>query len=50
MQAFVDAGGSIAACGTCLALRQSDGTALCPLSTLQDLYELIRDSDRVLSF
>ena len=50
MQAFVDLGGTILACGTCLKLRGSEGTELCPLSTLQDLYEMVRDSDRVLSF
>jgi uncharacterized protein involved in oxidation of intracellular sulfur len=50
MQAFVDAGGKILACGTCLKLRHQEGTELCPLSTMQDLYELIRDSDRVISF
>lgn len=50
MQAFVDAGDQILACGTCLKLRHSEGTELCPLSTVKDLYELIRDSDRVVSF
>ncbi len=50
MQALVDAGGQILACGTCLKLRHSEGTELCPLSTLKDLYELIRDSDCVVSF
>ncbi len=49
MQEFVDRGGAILACGTCLKLRQREGTELCPLSTLKDLYELIRDSDRVIS-
>lgn len=49
MQEFVDHGGTILACGTCLKLRQREGTELCPLSTLKDLYELIRDSDRVIS-
>ncbi len=50
MQSFVDAGGRILACGTCLKLRHSEGAELCPLSTLKDLHELIRDSDRVVSF
>ncbi|MCB1126165.1 MAG: DsrE family protein [Verrucomicrobiae bacterium] len=50
MRAFVEAGGRILACGTCLQLRQSDGTEFCPLSTMQDLYELVRDSDQVVSF
>lgn len=49
MQALVDGGGRILACGTCLKLRHSEGTELCPLSTMKDLYELIRDSDRVVS-
>lgn len=50
MQEFVDAGGRILACGTCLKLRHSEGSELCPLSSMQDLYELVRDSDRTLSF
>lgn len=49
MQAFVDGGGEILACGTCLKLRNSQGTELCPLSTMKDLHELIRDSDKVVS-
>ena len=49
MQSFVDAGGEILACGTCLKLRYSQGSELCPLSTMKDLYELIRDCDKVIS-
>ncbi len=49
MQTFVDEGGEILACGTCLKLRNSHGTELCPLSTMKDLYELVRDSDKVVS-
>ncbi len=50
MQGFVEKGGQILACGTCLKLRHSAGSELCPLSTMQDLYELIRDADKVVSF
>ena len=50
MQAFVNAGGHILACGTCLQLRHSGGSELCLLSTMKDLYELVRGSDRVVSF
>ena len=50
MASFVDAGGEILACGTCLKIRQSEGSELCPLSTMKDLYEVIRDSDRVVTF
>jgi uncharacterized protein involved in oxidation of intracellular sulfur len=42
--------GRIMACGTCLKLRESGGSALCPLSTMKDLYELVHDADRVVSF
>ena len=50
MQAFVDNGGTILACGTCLKLRQSEGSELCPLSTMADLHALIRESDKVVTF
>ena len=50
MNAFVQAGGEILACGTCLKVRQSEGSELCPLSTMADLYELINDSDKIVSF
>ena len=49
MQSFVDNGGEILACGTCLKIRNSEGSELCPLSTMQDLYNLINDSDKVIS-
>lgn len=49
MQAFVNDGGEILACGTCLKIRNSDGSELCPVSTMKDLYEIIRDSDKVIS-
>ena len=50
MREFVAAGGRILACGTCLKLRHAEGSELCPLSTMKDLYDLVRDSDRVISF
>lgn len=50
MQEIVTRGGRIDACGTCLKLRNSGASEVCSLSTMQDLYELTRDSDRVLTF
>ena len=49
-ESFLKAGGRIMACGTCLKLRNSKGSTLCPLSTLKDLHALIKDSDRVVTF
>jgi len=48
-QELLDEGASFDACGTCLKLRQSDGSELCPLSTLKDHYEIIRDSDKIIT-
>ena len=50
MQEFVDGGGRILACGTCLEIRHSRGTELCSLSTMKDLYEIVKESERVLTF
>lgn len=50
MQSFVDAGGKVLACGTCLKLRQSEGTGLCPVSTMKDMYDIVKESDKVLTF
>ena len=48
-QKVVDGGGQFLACGTCLKLRNSDGSEICPLSTLKDHYEIVRDSDRLVT-
>ncbi len=48
-QKVLDAGGHILACGSCLKLRDSKGSQICPLSTLKDHYEIVRDSDRVVT-
>lgn len=50
MREFVSHGGKILACGTCLKIRQSEGSDICPLSTMQDLYDMIREADKVVSF
>jgi hypothetical protein len=49
-QTYRSEGGPIVACGTCLKVRKLEGSEICPLSTIQDLYALIRDSDKVLTF
>ncbi len=48
-QKVLDAGGQFFACGTCLKLRDAQGSEICPLSTLKDHYQIVRDSDRVLT-
>lgn len=50
MEKFVGSGGEILACGTCLKVRNSNGTELCPLSTMADLYDMVHEADRVVNF
>ena len=50
MNEFVKSGGEILACGTCLEIRRSKSTDLCPISTMDDLYDIIAESDKVLTF
>ena len=48
-QKVLDAGGQFLACGACLKLRNSEGSEVCPLSTLKDHYDVVRDSDRLVT-
>ncbi len=50
MKAFVGGGGKIFACGSCLKIRHSNGSETCPLSTMKDLYTIIKDKDKILTF
>jgi len=49
IRSFVEAGGLIMACGTCLKIRKQAGSEICQISKMQDLYSLIRESDKVQS-
>ena len=50
IDSFIGSKGQTLACGTCLKLRQKEGTEVCPLSTVMDLLKLVEESDRVLAF
>jgi uncharacterized protein involved in oxidation of intracellular sulfur len=50
MRSFIDNAGKIFACGTCLKIRQSEGSEMCPLSTMKDLYEVVKESDKIVTF
>jgi len=47
---FDELGGVALSCGTCLRIREMDATALCPMSTMDDLVRLTEEADRVLNF
>ena len=50
MKLFVESGGEILACGTCLKIRQSKGSDMCAMSTMEDLHQIISESDKVVTF
>lgn len=50
MGEFLKNGGKTYGCTTCLNLRNKGGTAACPLSTMADLYDIISESDKVVTF
>jgi hypothetical protein len=47
---YTASGGKIFACGTCLRLRNQEGTNQCPVSSLSDLYAIIKTSEKILTF
>ena len=50
MDDFVEAGGKVHACDISLQLRKSDNAGVYEISTMQDFHELVRDSDKLLTF
>ncbi|MFZ1021343.1 MAG: DsrE family protein [Halobacteriota archaeon] len=50
IRSFVEGGGAIFACGTCLKIRQSTSSETCPMSTLADLYEIVKECDKIVTF
>ena len=49
-QKFLTSGGKILACGTCIKSRGQEGSTMCPVSTMKDMYEIVKESDRVVTF
>jgi sulfur relay (sulfurtransferase) complex TusBCD TusD component (DsrE family) len=50
IRTFVNNSGKTFACSGCLKIRQSEGSEICPLSTMKDMYEIIKESDKIVSF
>jgi len=47
---FLQSSGKIYACGTCIKSREQEGSQMCPISTMKDMYEIIKEGDRVVTF
>jgi len=47
---FMHSGGKIYACGTCIKSREQAGSEMCPISTMKDMYDIVKESDKVVTF
>ena len=47
---FIELGGVIMGCQTCFKSREIDGTKICKVSCIQDLYVLVKKNQIVLTF
>jgi uncharacterized protein involved in oxidation of intracellular sulfur len=47
---FLKIGGKVYACGTYIKTRGQESTEACPISTIKDMYEIVKDSDKVITF
>ena len=46
---YLDLGGKTFSCTSCMRIRKKGATEVCPLSTMSDLYNIIADSDKVIT-
>lgn len=47
---FLQSGGKIYACGTCIKSREQKESNLCPINSMKDLYRIVKESDKAVSF
>ena len=47
---LLKSGGKIYACGTCIKSREQESSDMCPISTMKDMHEIVRESDKVVTF
>ena len=49
-QTLIDTGGRIWACGTCLEIRQLEASETYTVATMNDVYEIVKESDKIVTF
>ncbi|HOY09351.1 MAG TPA: DsrE family protein [Candidatus Omnitrophota bacterium] len=47
---LMQAGGKIYACGSCMKSREQEGSDMCPISTMKDMYDIVKESDKMVTF
>lgn len=50
MKRFLELGGKLLACGTCLKSRKLEDKTSCPVSTMLDCVEIVEWADKILTF
>ena len=50
MQTFANSGGEVLACGTCLEIHRMEASGNYTVATLEDIYRIVKESDKVLTF
>src|SRR3989338_3996073 len=47
---LLKSGAKMYACGTCIKSREQEASEMCPISTMRDMYEIVKESDKVVTF
>ena len=47
---LIKSGGKIYACGACIKSREQKESEICPISTMKDMYDIVKESDKVVTF
>jgi sulfur relay (sulfurtransferase) complex TusBCD TusD component (DsrE family) len=50
VKSYLEAGGKIYACGTCLNIRGMKPSGVYIVATMKELYDLVKESDKVITF
>lgn len=50
IQMYIENSGRLFSCGSCLKIRQMQGSEVCPVSTMHDMLHIVEESDKVLVF
>lgn len=50
INSFKKRNGLILACGTCLQIREKQESKICPISTMEEMLQLVEESDKILTF
>ena len=50
VEKIMQADGMVYACGSCIKSRNQQSSEACPISTMKDMYKIVKESDKVVTF